>query len=66
MLDVIKTGKTTFTAGSITVFIAIANAVAVRRGALGTLTKIASGDAPIAPATVEAFQVDVDFDDVRR
>ena len=40
VLGVIKTGKTTFTAGSITVFIAIANAVAVRPGALGTLTKM--------------------------
>jgi long-chain acyl-CoA synthetase len=54
--DVIRRCKPTFTVGSITVFIAIANAKAALPGGLGTLRKIASGGAPVAPATAEDFQ----------
>jgi long-chain acyl-CoA synthetase len=55
-LDAIRTQKPTFTVGAITVFIALANASRVRAGDFGTLRKIASGGAPIAPATTESFR----------
>ena len=54
IVDVIHRRKATFTVGAITAFIALTNAAAA--GDLGTLTKVASGGAPVAPATVEAFQ----------
>ena len=42
--------------GSITVFIALMNAPTADRRDLSSLTKICSGGAPIAPATVEALE----------
>jgi long-chain acyl-CoA synthetase len=45
-LDMIRVHKTTFTVGAITVF----------AGALSSLTKIASGGAPIPAATVDRFE----------
>ncbi len=56
VIDVIRRCKTTFTVGAITVFIALANATEVRPGDLRTLTKVASGGAPVSPATAEEFQ----------
>lgn len=47
---------TTFTAGSITVFIALMNVPEVRPESLRTLTKIYSGGAPIPPSTITAFE----------
>jgi long-chain acyl-CoA synthetase len=55
-LDMIRTHKPTFTVGAITVFIALANSSAVTAAALSSLTKIASGGAPIPAATVDRFE----------
>jgi long-chain acyl-CoA synthetase len=46
----------TFTVGSITAFIALMNHEGVERQDLERLVKIFSGGAPIAPATVDAWQ----------
>jgi len=46
----------TFTAGSITVFIALMNVPDVKPESLKTLTKIYSGGAPIPPSTITAFE----------
>ncbi|MET9201244.1 AMP-binding protein [Gordonia sp. NPDC003585] len=51
----IERHRATFTVGSITVFIAIMNAPNASRDALGSLTKIYSGGAPIPPSIVEEF-----------
>jgi long-chain acyl-CoA synthetase len=56
VVDVIRRRKPTFTVGAITVFIALANAEEVLPGDLTTLTKIASGGAPVAAATADRFQ----------
>ncbi|MGA9492734.1 MAG: AMP-binding protein [Mycobacterium sp.] len=56
VIDVIRRRKVTFTVGAITAFIALTNAATARAGDLGTLTKVASGGAPVSPATAEAFQ----------
>jgi long-chain acyl-CoA synthetase len=53
--DAIRTRRTTFTVGAITVFIALANSAEISADDLSTLTKIASGGAPIPAATVERF-----------
>jgi long-chain acyl-CoA synthetase len=55
-LDMIRTHKPTFTVGAITVFIALANAPDVAPADLSSLTKIASGGAPIPAATVDRFE----------
>ena len=55
-LDMIRTHKPTFTVGAITVFIALANSSDVAAADLSSLTKIASGGAPIPAATVERFE----------
>jgi long-chain acyl-CoA synthetase len=55
MKDMIRTHKPTFTVGAITVFIALANSPDVGDGDLASLTKIASGGAPIPAATVDRF-----------
>ncbi|MDN5744206.1 MAG: long-chain fatty acid--CoA ligase [Nocardioidaceae bacterium] len=47
---------TTFTVGSITVFIALMNAPDVRPESLASLTKIYSGGAPIPPSSIRAFE----------
>ena len=54
-IDVIRRRKPTFTVGAITVFIALANAPNVSAADLASLTKIASGGAPVPPATAEEF-----------
>lgn len=56
VIDVIRRRKATFTVGAITAFIALTNAATACAGDLGTLTKVASGGAPVSPATAEAFQ----------
>ncbi len=55
-IDVIRRYRPTFTVGAITVFIALGESPDVDRDDLASLTKIASGGAPIAPATTERFQ----------
>jgi long-chain acyl-CoA synthetase len=55
-LDMIRTHEPTFTVGAITVFIALANSSDVTAAGLSSLTKIASGGAPIPAATVERFE----------
>jgi long-chain acyl-CoA synthetase len=53
-LELIERHGATFTAASITAFIALMNADTAAR--VSSLTKIVSGGAPIAPATVEAYE----------
>ena len=55
-LELIERHKVTFTVGSITVFIAMMNAKTADQRDLSKLSKVVSGGAPIAPATVEAWQ----------
>ncbi|TPG37319.1 long-chain fatty acid--CoA ligase [Mycobacterium hodleri] len=55
-VDMIRRYRTTFTVGAITVFIALANSAEVTADALSSLTKIASGGAPIPAATVDRFE----------
>jgi long-chain acyl-CoA synthetase len=55
-IETIRDERTTFTVGSITVFIALMNAPDADRTALASLTKMYSGGAPIPPSTVTAFQ----------
>jgi len=55
MLDIIRQYRPTFTVGAITVFIALGNSGADAR-ALSSLTKIASGGAPVAAATASRFR----------
>ncbi len=56
MLDLIERWKPTFTVGAITAFIALMNDPSWDGRDLSSLTKVYSGGAPIAPATVERFQ----------
>jgi long-chain acyl-CoA synthetase len=53
--DMIRSHRATFTVGAITVFIALANCPDVTAEDLASLTKIASGGAPIPAATVGHF-----------
>jgi len=55
-IETIREQRPSFTVGSITVFIALMNAPNATRDALGSLTKIWSGGAPIPPTTVKAFE----------
>jgi long-chain acyl-CoA synthetase len=55
-LELIERHGATYTVGAITAFIALMNAASADRRDLSTLTKICSGGAPIAPATVEAWE----------
>jgi long-chain acyl-CoA synthetase len=55
-LELIERHRATFTAASITAFIALMNADAAAAHDLSSLQKIVSGGAPIAPATVEAYE----------
>ena len=55
-MDMIHRHRTTFTVGAITVFTALANSSNVAAVGLATLTKIASGGAPIPAATVDRFE----------
>ena len=54
-VDVVREHRPTFTAGAITVFIALMNAPNAERSALESLTTVCSGGAPIPPSTVTAF-----------
>ena len=54
-LDMIRWHRPTFTVGAITVFIALGNSDVDAR-ALSSLTKIASGGAPVAAATADRFR----------
>ncbi|HEY1510520.1 MAG TPA: long-chain fatty acid--CoA ligase [Solirubrobacteraceae bacterium] len=55
-LELIERHGATFTIGAITAFIALMNAGSASDRDLTRLTKIASGGAPIAPATLEAWE----------
>lgn len=55
-LDLIERHGVTFTVASITVFIALMNAPTAAQRAIPMFSKIVSGGAPIAPATVEAYE----------
>lgn len=55
-LEVIESRKATFTVGSITVFISLMNADGAATRDISSFSKILSGGAPIAPATVEAYE----------
>jgi long-chain acyl-CoA synthetase len=55
-LELIERHGVTYSIGSITVFIALMNAPEAGRHDLSRFTKIVSGGAPIAPATVEAYE----------
>ena len=59
VLDLIERDRPTFTVGAITVFIALMNDPSCPGRDLSSLTKVYSGGAPIAPATVERFQKEV-------
>jgi long-chain acyl-CoA synthetase len=55
-LELIERYGATFTVASITVFIALMNARSAGERNMQKFTKIVSGGAPIAPATVEAYE----------
>lgn len=56
MIDMIRRHRPTFTVGAITVFIALSESPNINRDDLVSLTKVASGGAPIAAATTDRFQ----------
>jgi long-chain acyl-CoA synthetase len=55
-LELIERHGATYTIGAITAFIAMMNADSADQRDLSRLTKVASGGAPIAPATLEAWE----------
>jgi long-chain acyl-CoA synthetase len=55
-LELIERHRVTFTTGAITVFIALMDAPEARERDTSSLRAIVSGGAPIAPATVDAFE----------
>ena len=55
-LELIERHRVTFTTGAITVFIALMDAPEAGQRDTSSLRTIVSGGAPIAPATVEAFE----------
>jgi long-chain acyl-CoA synthetase len=55
-LELIERHRATYTVGAITAFIALMNAPTADQRDLSKLTKVFSGGAPIAPATVEAWE----------
>ena len=55
-LDLIERHGATFTVAAITVFIALTNAATADDHEIPQFNKIVSGGAPIAPATVEAYE----------
>jgi len=55
-LELVERHRVTFTTGAITVFIALMDAARTHERDTSTLRTIVSGGAPIAPATVEAFE----------
>jgi long-chain acyl-CoA synthetase len=56
VLELIERYRTTTTVASITVFIAFMNSPDADRRDISSLRKVYSGGAPIAPATVEAYE----------
>lgn len=52
----IETGRATFSVMAITAYIAILNDAEARERDLSSLTKAATGGAPVPPSTVEAFE----------
>ncbi len=56
VLELTERHRATTTVASITVFIAFMNAADAEERDISSLTKIYSGGAPIAPATVEAYE----------
>jgi len=55
-LELVERHRATFTVGSITVFLSMMNHPSIGERDLSSFTKVYSGGAPIAPATVEAFE----------
>ncbi len=55
-IDMIRQHRPTFTVGAITAFIALGESPLIEAHDLASLTKIASGGAPIAPATADRFR----------
>jgi long-chain acyl-CoA synthetase len=55
-LELIERHRATFTVGAIPVFIALMNASGAKNRDASSLSKIFSGGAPVAPATVEAYE----------
>jgi len=55
-IDMIRRHRPTFTVGAITVFIALGDSPNIDRDDLASLTKVASGGAPIAAATTDRFR----------
>nr|WP_234794265.1 AMP-binding protein [Mycolicibacterium flavescens] len=56
LVDAIRRHRASFTVGAITVFIALGESAAIHPEDLASLTKIASGGAPIAAATADRFK----------
>ncbi len=56
VLELIERHRTTTTVASITVFIALMDRASDHPADISSLTKLYSGGAPIAPATVEAYE----------
>ena len=56
LVDMVERHRATFTVASITVFIALMNHPPAHERDLSSLQKLVSGGAPIAPATVDAFE----------
>lgn len=54
--ELIERHGATFVVASITVYIALMNSDEAKRHSFATLTKVYSGGAPVAPATVAAYQ----------
>lgn len=55
-LRLIERWRATFTVGSITVFLALLDEPGVGEADLSSLTKVASGGAPVSPAIVDRFE----------
>jgi long-chain acyl-CoA synthetase len=55
-LELIEKRKATFTVGSITVFISLMNSPSAGSRDVSSFNKVLSGGAPIAPATLEAYE----------
>lgn len=56
LLDLVERHRATFTVASITAFIGLMNHPTARERDLSSFVKLYSGGAPIAPATVEAYE----------
>jgi len=56
LIDMVERHRATFTVAAITAFIGLMNHPTTRERDLSSFTKLYSGGAPIAPATVEAYE----------